>query len=78
MFFLFPLCVLKNNLGVHLVIALQKYYNAIRSWYTYNVCNSIHLIRDLQTMKRNKYMWLCSFDIENIYNNIPKQYYKHN
>jgi hypothetical protein len=40
--------------------------------YTYNVHNSICLMADLQAIKLNKYMQICSFDIENMYTNIPK------
>jgi hypothetical protein len=39
---------------------------------TYNVRNSIHLMADLQAVELNKDMRLCSFDIENMYINIPK------
>jgi hypothetical protein len=40
--------------------------------YTHNVQNYVHLMTDPQTTELNKDMRLCSFDIENMYTNIPK------
>jgi hypothetical protein len=34
--------------------------------------NSIHLITDLQSMELKEFMKMCSFDIKNMYTNIPK------
>jgi hypothetical protein len=40
--------------------------------YIYNVRNSIYLIAVLQAIILNKDMQICSFDIENMYTDIPK------
>jgi hypothetical protein len=40
--------------------------------HTYDIRNSIHLMTDLQAIKLNKDMRLCSFDVENMYTNIRK------
>jgi hypothetical protein len=39
---------------------------------TYNIQNSTHLTTDLQSIEINEDMRICSFDIENMYTNIPK------
>jgi hypothetical protein len=38
----------------------------------YNIRNSSHLMTDLQTIEINENIRLCSFDVENMYTNIPK------
>jgi hypothetical protein len=38
----------------------------------YNIQNTIHLITELQSIEINEDMRICSFDIENMYTNIPK------
>jgi hypothetical protein len=43
--------------------------NSIR---TVNIWNSIHLMTDLQTIENNENIRLCSFYVENMYTNIPK------
>jgi hypothetical protein len=39
---------------------------------TYNIQNSVHLTTDLQSIEINEDMRICSFDIQNMYTNIPK------
>jgi hypothetical protein len=56
------------KLAIHLTTTLQNYLHLP---YTYNVHNSIHLITDLKTIELNKNIRKCSFDIENMYTNIP-------
>jgi hypothetical protein len=42
--------------------------------YTYNVHNnSNRIMTDLQTIKLNRDMRICSFDTEHMYTNIPKR-----
>jgi hypothetical protein len=38
----------------------------------------LHLITDLHSIEIDKYMRICSFDIENMYTNIPETHFKHN
>jgi hypothetical protein len=40
--------------------------------YTYNIQNSIQLMTDLKSIEINTNTRLCSFDITNMYINIPK------
>jgi hypothetical protein len=40
--------------------------------YAFNIRNSIHLITDLQNIEIQENTRLCSFDIENMYTNVPK------
>jgi sugar (pentulose or hexulose) kinase len=47
-------------------------HNYLQLPYKYNVQNSIHLMTDLQAIQLNKDTRLCSFDIENMYTNIPE------
>jgi hypothetical protein len=47
-------------------------HNHLELPYTYNIKNSIHLITDLQTIEINEDTRICSFDIKNMYTNIPK------
>jgi hypothetical protein len=41
--------------------------------YTYNACNSKHLMTELKTIELNSVMRVCSFNIENMYTNIPRK-----
>jgi hypothetical protein len=47
-------------------------HNYLQLPYTYNIQNSIQLMTDLKTIELNKDTRLCSFDITNMYTNIPK------
>jgi hypothetical protein len=66
--------------NLHATMKLHKQNTSIRPIlnnylhlpYTYNVQNPIHLMTDLQVIELNKDMRLCSFDIENMFTNIPK------
>jgi hypothetical protein len=51
---------------------MQTWRNYVHLLYTYNIRNPIHLITDIQTLEIKKDMIICSFDIENLYANIPK------
>jgi hypothetical protein len=63
----------KNAPAYELAKQLSKTLNNyIQLPYTYNVKNSMHLITDLQDIEINNNIKLCSFDIENMYTNIPK------
>jgi hypothetical protein len=57
------------ELAKHLTKTLQRH---LQLPYTYNVQNSVQLMTELQAIKNNKDMRLCSFDIENMYMNVPK------
>jgi hypothetical protein len=48
-------------------------HHYLNSPYTYNVGNSNHLMTELKTIELNNYTRICSFDIENIYTNIPRK-----
>jgi hypothetical protein len=47
-------------------------HNYLQLPYTYNIQNSLQLMTDLNTIELNKDTRLCSFDITNMYTNIPK------
>jgi hypothetical protein len=49
-------------------------HNYLQLPYTYNIQNSIQLMTDLKTFELNKDTRLCSFDITNMYTNIPKKF----
>jgi hypothetical protein len=57
------------ELAKHLAKTLHSYLHLL---YTYNIRNSIHLMAGLQSIDLNKDIRICSFDIENMYTNIPK------
>jgi hypothetical protein len=38
----------------------------------YNVCNFDQLVTELKTIEPNNNTRICSFDIENMYTNIPR------
>jgi hypothetical protein len=57
------------GLSKYLSQTLRRY---LHLEYVYNIRNSIHLITDLQSMEINKNMRMFSFDITNMYTNIPK------
>jgi hypothetical protein len=46
--------------------------NHLRVPYTYNIQNTKQLITELKTIEISKDTRICSFDIENMYTNIPK------
>lgn len=41
--------------------------------YTRNICNSNHLMTDLQTTELNRDTRIFPLDIENMYTNVPKR-----
>jgi hypothetical protein len=41
--------------------------------FTYNIKNSIQLIEDLNTIPINENTRICSFDVKDMYTNIPQQ-----
>jgi hypothetical protein len=45
--------------------------NTFQLPYTFNVCNSVELITDLNKININMDTRICSFDIKNMYSNIP-------
>jgi hypothetical protein len=62
----------KNAPAYELVKKLTKaLHNYLNLPYTYNVCKSNHLMTDLNTIELNNDTRTCSFDIENMYTNIP-------
>jgi hypothetical protein len=68
-----PIINWKNAPAYELAKQMSKIlHNHLHLPNTYNVRNSMHLIADLQAIEINKEMRLCSFDIENMYTNIPK------
>jgi hypothetical protein len=48
-------------------------HNRLDLLYAYNVCNSAHLMTDLNTIQLNSNTRICSFDIENMYRNILRK-----
>jgi hypothetical protein len=68
-----PLIKWKNapayELEKQLTKTLQKYLNLP---YTYNVRYFNHLMMELKTTELNSNMRICSFNIENMYTNIPR------
>jgi hypothetical protein len=68
-----PIINWKNSpayeLAKHLTKTLHNHLNLL---YIYNVRNSIYLITVLETIQINKNIRICSFDVENMYTNIPK------
>jgi hypothetical protein len=64
----------KNAPGYKLAKHLAKLlHNYLDLPYTYNVRNSTHLMMDLKTIELNNNTRICSFDIENMYTNIPRK-----
>jgi hypothetical protein len=57
------------ELAKHLTKVLHNYLHLPK---TYNTQNSVHLTTDLQTIEINEDVRICSFDIQNMYTNIPK------
>jgi hypothetical protein len=45
--------------------------NMIALPYTFNIRNSVELVADLNKININTVMRICSFDIKNMYSNIP-------
>jgi hypothetical protein len=69
-----PIINWKNAPAYELAKQLTKtLHNYLNLPYTYNVRNSIYLIADLKTIEINNDTRICSFDIENMYTNIPKR-----
>jgi hypothetical protein len=50
----------------------QTLHNYLLLPYKYNTHNSVHQITGLKTTEISKDTRICSFDIENMYTNIPK------
>jgi hypothetical protein len=67
-----PIINWKNAPTYELVKHLTKTLcNYLRLPYAYDIHNSLHLIADLKTIEINKDTSTFSFDIENVYINIP-------
>jgi hypothetical protein len=68
-----PIIIWRNTpaykLAEHLTHMLCNY---LPLPYVYNICNSVHLIIDLENMGINENMQICLLDIMNMYTNIPK------
>jgi hypothetical protein len=63
----------KNAPAYGLAKKLSKLlHNHLKLPNTNNIQNSTHLMADLQIIELNDNMRLCSFDVENMYTNIPK------
>jgi hypothetical protein len=64
----------KNAPAYELAKQLTKtVHNHLNLPYTYSVRNSNHFMADLKTMEINNDTRICSFDVENMYTNIPKR-----
>jgi hypothetical protein len=50
----------------------QILYNHLHLPYVYNIRHSVHLITDLQNIEISDNIRMCSFNIKNMYINIPK------
>jgi hypothetical protein len=69
-----PIINWKNAPAYELAKQLTRtLHNYLKLPYTYNVCNSNHLMAELKTIELNSVMRICSFDIENMYTNIPRR-----
>jgi hypothetical protein len=69
-----PLINWRNAPGYKLAKHLTKLlYNYLDLPYSYNVRNSTHLMTNLITIELNSDTRICSFDIENLYTNIPRK-----
>jgi hypothetical protein len=62
--------------NLHATIKLRKTVSKnitqLQLPHSYNIRNSVHFLTDPQTIEINKDKRLSSFDIENMYTNIPK------
>jgi hypothetical protein len=68
-----PIINWKNDPAYEIAKRLSKtLHKYLQLPYTYNIQNSIQLMTDLKTLELNKDTRLCSFDITNMYTNIPK------
>jgi hypothetical protein len=56
----------------------KKFQTYISLPYTFNVKNSIHLIEDLRNIPFNPNLQFASFDITNMYSNVPTGELLHN
>jgi hypothetical protein len=69
-----PIINWRSALAYEIVKQLAKMlHNHLYLPYIYNDRNSSHLMTHLQTIELNRDMRICSFDIEYMYNNIPKR-----
>jgi hypothetical protein len=67
-----PIINWKNAPAYELAKHLTKIlHDSLHLPNTYNIQNSTHLTKDLKTMEINENIRMCSFDIENMYTNIP-------
>jgi hypothetical protein len=63
----------KNAPAYELAKQLSKtLHNYLQLPYTHNIQTSLQLMTDLKTIELNKDTRLCSFDITNMYTNMPK------
>jgi hypothetical protein len=68
-----PIINWKNAPVYELAKQLSKtLHNYLQLPYTHNIQNSIQLMTETKTIELNKDTRLCSFDITNMYKNIPK------
>jgi hypothetical protein len=68
-----PIINWRNAPAYELAKRLTKtLHNHLHLPYTYNIQNTTQLITELKTIQFSKYTRICSFDIENIYTNIPR------
>jgi hypothetical protein len=68
-----PIINWKNEPACELAKQLtETLHNYLKLPYTYNVCNSNHLMTELKTIELDSNIRMCSFDIENTYTNIPR------
>jgi hypothetical protein len=56
------------KLAKHLAKILQQ---TLQLPYTYNISNTVHLTNDLNNIPINTNTRMCSFDIKNMFTNIP-------
>ena len=69
-----PIINWRNAPAYQIAILLSKIlHEYLQLPNAYNIHNSIHLMNDLNTIKIDENTRLCSFDIENMYTNIPKK-----
>jgi hypothetical protein len=69
-----PIINWKNAPAYEIAKKLSKaLHNYLNLPYTYNVCNSNHLMTEIKTIELNNDTRICSFDIENMYAHIPRK-----
>jgi hypothetical protein len=69
-----PVINMRSSPSYNLSSLITKYLNKLLNLpFSFNVMNSHHLIQDLIDLRFEPQYRLCSFDISNMYTNIPTE-----